>query len=167
MKKILVLAALVALVLGVPSFAQGPPPGRGTAPQGGPGGPGGPPPQGGPQLGPDAVLKEVLALSDDQSTALRTLLDTRRQATEAIMPQLADAEKALADALKAATPDAATIGTLLLGVQGLRTQLEQVGETFQNSFNALLTTAQQQKVAEIRALDRALQAGATLRTLGI
>jgi enoyl-CoA hydratase/carnithine racemase len=113
------------------------------------------------------VLKDVLGLSDDQVAAFKTLLDARKQAADTLVPQVMDAEKALADALKATSPDATQLGTLLLKVQGLSTQLEQAAETSRTAFAKLLTTAQQQKVDQITSLRTSLQAGEALQRLGI
>ena len=159
MRTILALSLLAALAAAAPTTAQGPPPV----------GPGGPGPGGGQQAGPppDAVLRDVLALTDEQVTALRAAIDARRQAADTLMPQLADAEKALSDALKAAAPDAAQLGTLLLKVQAVRAQLDQLNETFKAAFTKLLSAAQQQKVADTLALQRSLQAGQVLQQLGL
>ncbi len=159
MKTMLALTLLAALAVTAPTIAQGPPPG----------GPGGPGPGGPPQAGapPDSVLKDVLGLSDDQLTALKAALDARRQAADALTPQLMDAEKALAEALKAGTSDAGQLGTLLLKVQAVRAQLDQVGETFKAAFAKVLTAAQQQKVADVLALQKSLQAGQALQQLGL
>jgi len=159
MRKILVLSLLAALAVATPVLAQGPP-------SGGPGGPG---PGGGPQAGPppETVLKDVLGLSDDQITALKAALDTRRQAADTLIPQLRDAEKALADALKATSPDPTQLGTLLLNVQAIRTQLDQANETFKSAVTKLLAAAQQQKVTDILTLQKSLQAGQALQQLGV
>jgi Spy/CpxP family protein refolding chaperone len=157
MKRTVVLSLLVVLMLTAPLLAQGPPPPQGAGPQGGP--------QAGPA--PEVVLKDVLGLTDDQVTALKGLLDTRRQNAEALHPQLADAEKALSDALAATSPDPTHVGTLLLAVQAVRTKLDKVDEAFRTSFTALLTSDQQQKVAAILNLQKSLQAGQALRQLGL
>jgi Spy/CpxP family protein refolding chaperone len=161
-RKILTLSLLAALAIAAPTLAQGLPPG-------GPGGPGGPAPGGGPQAGPppETVLKDVLGLSDDQVTALKSALDARKQAADALMPQLTDAEKTLADALKTTSPDATQLGTLLLKVQAVRTQLDQVNDAFKTAFAKLCTGAQQQKVTDILTLQKSLQAGQALQHLGV
>ncbi len=157
MKKLLIVIFLAAVVLAAPAFAQvGPPPP-------------GPGPQGGAQAGtpPDTVLKDVLGLTDTQLTTLKTLADTRRQAAEAIVPQLADAQKALADALQAASPDPAQLGVLLLNVKGLHTQLDQINQTFRTAFTNLLNGSQQQQVGQILSLEKQLQAAQVLHQLGL
>ena len=165
MNKVLALTLLTVLAVAGPALAQGPPP-QGP---GGAGGPGGPGFHGGQQPGPapEVVLKDVLGLSDDQVAAFKTLLDARKQAADTLVPQVMDAEKALAAALKATSPDATQLGTLLLKVQGLSTQLEQAAETSRTAFAKLLTTAQQQKVDQITSLRTSLQAGEALQRLGI
>ncbi len=161
MRRTLALVLFAAVAAAVPLLAQGPPPG-------GPGG-SGPGPGGGQQAGvpPDAVLKDVLGLSDDQLTALRAAIDARRQTADTLMPQLADAERALAEALKGGTTDATQLGTLLLKVQAVRAQLDQVQDAFKAALAKILNAAQQQKVADVLALQKALQAGQALQHLGL
>ena len=160
MRRTLAILLFAVLAAAAPALAQGPPPA-------GPGGPGGP--GGGPQAGapPEAVLKDALGLTDEQVTALKAALDTRKQAADALMPQLRDAERALADALKAASPDAAQLGSLLLNAQAIRTQLDQVNEAFKAAVTKLLTAAQQQRVTDILTLQKSLQAGQALQQMGV
>jgi Spy/CpxP family protein refolding chaperone len=163
MKRILVLSLMVALLVSAPLLAQAPPPPQGGGQQGGPGGPGGQ--QAGPA--PDVVLKDALGFTDDQLAALKSLVDTHRQALDALQSKLADAEKALADALKATSPDATQVGTLLLAVQTIRGQMDKAHEAFRTSFGSLLTSEQQQRLAAIQNLQKSLQAGQVLRQLGL
>lgn len=149
--------AIATPVLAQNGPQQGPPPG-------GPGGPGGPGQVQGPP--PDLVLKETLGLSDEQLTSLRTLLDTRRTAAETLQTQLQAAQKALGDALKAANPDPANVGTLFLRVDSLQKQFRTIDETFKTGFNNLLTAQQKEKVAAIQALEAQMKAAGALHALG-
>ncbi len=156
MKKMLLVTLLTAAVLAAPAFAQPVPP-----PPGGP--------QSGPAPGPppEAVLKDVLGLTDTQLAAVKTLADSHRQAVEAILPQLADAQKVLSTALEATSPDPTQLGALLLDVKALQGQLDQVNQVFRSAFTSLLTATQQQQVGQIMALEKSLQAAQVLHQLGL
>ncbi len=130
----------------------------------GPGGPGGPGPQGPP---PDQVLKDVLGFTQAQLDSLQQLLQTRGTAIEALMKQLPAAEKALADAAGAATPDPTKVGSAFLAVQAIHKQIGQANEAFKTGFNNLLTADQQAKVAAIKALQASLTAGGVLGQMGL
>jgi Spy/CpxP family protein refolding chaperone len=174
MRKVLVFVLIAGLGMTAAALAQGrpgppsPPPG-----QNGPPGPPPPPPNqpdgpAGPQAGPppEVVLKELLGFTDEQLARLKELAETRRQATEALQTQIAEAERALAEAMKAANPDPAQVGAKLLALDALRRQLGPIEEVFHQGLNALLTGEQKQKVEGILALQAQLQAGEALRRLG-
>jgi Spy/CpxP family protein refolding chaperone len=153
---------IIALVISAPVLAQGGPQGP---PPGGPGGQGGPGQQmQGPP--PDLVLKEALGFTDEQLTALRTLGETRRTAAEALQTQLMTAQRALGDALKAANPDPANIGTLFLRVDSLQKQFKAIDDAFKTGFSNLLTAQQKEKVTAIQAIEQQLKAAGALHQLG-
>ncbi|HVN76700.1 MAG TPA: periplasmic heavy metal sensor [Thermoanaerobaculaceae bacterium] len=141
---------------------EGMPEGR----HGGPGAPGTPgmAPHG---LPPEAALKDALGLSDDQVAALRSLLATRGIPSEAQLAEVRGAEKALGDALKGPNPDPTRVGTLLLKVEEARKRAAQPGEAFRAEFAKILTPAQQQKLDQLVALEKSLQAAEALQRLGI
>src|SRR5262249_26965886 len=116
---------------------------------------------------PDAVLKDVLGLSDAQLTQLHALLEARRSATESLVSQMQTAQKALQDALGAASPDPAAVGAALLQLQSLQKQIQAAGEAFRTQFTGILTDDQKAKLAQIDALDAALRAGQALHALGL
>lgn len=158
MKKTILMLVLAAAIAG-PLVAQGPPPQ----------GPGGPPPPGGPQGGPPpaAVLVDILGFTDAQLAQFQQVAETRRTAAEALQKQVADAEKALGEALKAASPDAATVGTALLKVEALRKQFGPIEEAFRAGVAGILTAEQKAKVDGIREVASAVQAGEALRRTGL
>ncbi len=132
----------------------------------GPMGPGGPEMrrQGPP---PELVLKDALGLTDDQVATLRSLLPERaKKPTDAQVIQLRDAEKALADALRAANPDPGRLGALLLKVKAARMQADP-GEAFRAGFAKMLTPAQQERLDQLVALRKSLQAAEELQRLGL
>lgn len=142
MKKLLLTAALASLALASAALAQAPPPP--------PGGPAGPP--------PEVVVKEYFGLTEEQAAGFDALLEARRQAIQAILPQLDAAEKALGEALGAPSPDPAQLGDLLLVAHGFREQIHQAEDAMVVGFNALLTAEQRAKVAEVLALMKAMPA---------
>ena len=162
MKKLFLgILPAVAFALSLPVLAQNGP--QQGPPPGGPGGPGGP---GQVQPPPEVVLKDVLGLTDEQITAFHTLMQARGTAAEALQTQLQAAQKALGDALKAANPDPANIGTLFLRVDSLQKQFKAIDETFKTGFNNLLTAQQKEKVTQIQALEAQLKAAGALHALG-
>lgn len=156
MKKTFLVLVLAAAVAG-PLAAQGPPPPSG-----------GPPPAGGPQAGPpDRVLVDVLAFTEAQLVQLRQLGEARRTAADALQAQVTEAETALGTALKADTPDAATVGAALLKVEVLRRQFAAIDEVFRTGVAGMLTAEQKAKLETIRNVVAAVQAGEALRRTGL
>ena len=151
----------LSLLLATPLFAQmppGPPPGGqggSGAPQGGPAGP-----------PPDQVLKEALGLTAEQLTSMKTILDAHRTAAEALGRQIGDAQKALGDALNAATPDPTTVGTKLLAVRALEKQGAALRDQLKASLTAIFTADQKAKADAILATESALRAAGALHQLG-
>jgi Spy/CpxP family protein refolding chaperone len=162
MKK-LVLTLLLAATL--PLAAQR---GPGGPPPGGPNGAGpGGPPAAGPQQPPDEALKDVLGLTDAQLAQLHTLLDSRRTAAEALRAQIEAAQKAVHDAVEAATPDPTAIGNAILALQNLQKQVQSANESFKASFTAILTADQKAKYDAIEALLSSLKGAQALQALGV
>jgi Heavy-metal resistance len=160
MKRTLATALLLvsALVLGASVSAQ---------PMGGPGGLGGPGGPGGPPIAIDQVLKNALDFSDAQLMSFKALAEARKASADALQAKIGDAQKALGDALAAGTTDPTTIGTLFLAVHGLQTQMPAIDETFKAGVRALLTSAQTQKLADIKAATDNVRAGQALAGLDL
>ncbi len=167
MRRTLTLAVAAVLAMATISMAQtprlGPGPAPGPAPQG--------PPQPGPQNPqgppPEVVLKDVLGFSEAQLADLHALGDVRRAAIEGLQPQIGEAERALAEALKAHNPDACNVGGKLLAVNALHQQVGQAEEAFRTGFSNLLTADQKAKVEQIFSLQVSLQAAEQLHRLGL
>ncbi len=157
MKKTFLVLVLAAAVAG-PLAAQGPPPG-----------PGGPPPAGGPMAGPapDRVLVDVLSFTEAQLVQLRQLGDARRTSADALQARVTEAETALGTALRAETPDAATVGDAFLRVEALRKQFAAIDEAFRTGVAGILTAEQKAKLETIRNVAAAVQAGEALRHTGL
>jgi len=133
MKRIAVIAASVLLLASAAIAQQRRGPGPGP-------GPGGPPP------GNSAALAEYLGLTSDQKAAWDSIQTELRTSGRALHEQ----ERTLAEQLESAT-DAATIGTLVLQLRGIHTQLEAAHDAAQTKFAALLTAEQRTKFAAFEA----------------
>ena len=159
------LALLGLLAWATPTLAQGPPPG-GPGNQGGPGGPGNP---GGAMIPPppELVLKEALGFSDMQLAAFQTLMRTRGETIQALQAQIAEAEKALMDAVHDTEPNPTNVGTLFLAVDALRNKVGDADGAFRTGFAALLTEEQKTRLQDMLNLQAAVQAGEALRRLGL
>jgi len=153
----LALAFLVALPLAAQPHMGGP----NGGPPPGPGGPGGPGPD------PVAVLKDFLGLSDAQLQQLKTLGDARNQAAQALQQQAMAAQQALGDALNAATPDPAAIGSALLAVRNVEKQFGDIQKAFKTGFEGLLTGDQKTKYASLAAFEATIHALDASHALGL
>lgn len=117
----------------------------------------GPPPDGpmgpGRGRGPMATdeVKAYLGLDQTQVDQLVQLRKDEREEGRVIFERIAANRKSLADALKATSPDAATVGNLMLETQKLRKQLRELNETYHSKAVALLKDAQKTKLAELEA----------------
>lgn len=116
---------------------------------------------------PEAILKEILQLTDSQLSALGSLEDSRRQTVEPIAKQLPDAQHAVETAVNASSPDACAVGAAVLRVHSLQQQVEQAQKTFAEGFNGLLTDAQRAQLQQIHGVEAALHAAEALHALGL
>ena len=116
---------------------------------------------------PELVLKEVLQLTDAQITTLQQLEQSRQQAVEPPMRQIAPAQQALQAALQESNPDPAKIGQLVVTIDALQHQIAQHQQDFGSGFLAMLTDAQRSQVQQIRGIEAALRAAAALHQLGL
>ncbi|MDX2150644.1 MAG: periplasmic heavy metal sensor [Bryobacteraceae bacterium] len=149
-------SVLITLLAATLAFAQGPRGPRMMAPMGGP--PPGMP--GMPGMGPGAPmgasfdsLKAYLTLTDAQVTALQNLQTQNRDANRSTHEQIAAQQKALNDALKAGSQDAAALGKLLLQIHALRKQIGDRMDGLQAQARSQLTSAQ---VVKLKALEEAM-----------
>jgi Spy/CpxP family protein refolding chaperone len=122
------------------------------------------PPPGAP---PEAILKMVLGLSDDQLHGLQGLAASRAAAIGPLMGQMGPLQQALQAALESENPDAAHIGEILVAIHQIERQVSQHEQNYREAFNALLSEEQRAKVGQIHGLDLALHAAAALNQLGL
>lgn len=106
-----------------------------------------PPPQP-PQ--PVQVVAGVLQLSDTQLASWLDILKTRQQALDPLLEQRRTNEQAIGKALQSATPDALTIGQLVIQQKSIETQIGSVNSQSAGQFEQLLTADQKTRLQQIR-----------------
>ncbi len=142
---IVALAVVAIVAAGAFVFAQGGPPpqraGRGQMMGQGPGGPGG---RGGMMgLG-------RLNLTDDQRAQVQKLMEANRQAHQPEQQKMADAQKALRDAIFAdAGPDESAIQAAQAQIQSLEPQMAQHRVEMQVAIAKILTADQRKQMREM------------------
>ncbi len=94
-----------------------------------------------------AWMTHVLGLSVEQKTAVGTVLEQQRTETDALQRQLRDGGKKLAEALAAAKPVPATVGTLMIEQRTLMQKLEATQDQADQALRALLTAEQKATLA--------------------
>lgn len=149
MKRLMIFAFAILFVFAGSLVAQN----RRHAPgplAGGPG-PGGPGLRG-PDRGNANVLADYLSLTSEQKAAWESI----QSETRAAMMALHDQERSLAEQLESAT-DASTIGSLVLQLRAIQTQLEAARKASEAKFTAILTSDQQVKFAAFQAATEFLQ----------
>ena len=122
------------------------------------------PPPGAP---PEAILKVVLGLSDDQLLALQSLAATRAATIAPLLAQIGPLQQALQTALQGETPDPAHTGGLVVAIHQIERQVSQHQQNYREAFQALLSDEQRARVAQIHSLELARHAVAALNQLGL
>lgn len=149
MKRLMIFAFSILFVFAGSLVAQN----RRHAPGPLAGGPGlGGPGLRGPDRGNANVLADYLSLTPEQKASWETI----QSETRAAMIALHEQERALAEQLESAT-DASTIGSLVLQLRGIQTQLDATRKASEAKFAAMLTTNQQIKFAAFQAATEFLQ----------
>lgn len=88
-------------------------------------------------------MAHTLRLSAEQKTAFEKALEQQRSERDALREKLREGGEKLAEALDAARPVPATVGTLMLERRDLERKLEVSGERSHQALRALLTADQQ------------------------
>lgn len=109
-------------------------------PQHGPGGHGGP------------GFAHYLGLTADQREQVRQLREAQKPQLEALGKQLRDNHRQLQEALEAASPEPAAVGTIAIQGHALQLQMRQLREDGDKAIRALLTKEQQVKFDALQAL---------------
>ncbi|GMR15421.1 MAG: hypothetical protein BMS9Abin30_1049 [Gammaproteobacteria bacterium] len=114
---------------------------------------------------PVRVLKAALDLTDEQVVALHDLLEARGMENKAIADQIREIQAQLEDLLKSDAPAPAEVGGMVLDIQGLKQEVWQNHESYQQSFRELLTPEQLDRLVRINKLALANRASKVLREL--
>ena len=120
-------------------FAQGPPAS----------GPMGPRPPRGPAATDE--VKAYLNLEQAQVDQLVQLRKDERDEMKAVFEKIAENRKALREALQSTSPDASTLGNLMIDMQKLRKQIRETNENYHTKALAVLKEEQKTKLAELEA----------------
>jgi Spy/CpxP family protein refolding chaperone len=139
--KVLIIAAIAALAVGITAFAQR-------------GGPGGFPAlqNGAPtQIDPLAAVQTALGLSAAQVESARTLLTQRATNSQPVLEEIRTKQEALRTLQRSGTATAAELGAALAAVQAAQSKLEAIHTKFVADFNNLLTTDQKKIVSDTQA----------------
>lgn len=96
-------------------------------------------------------VARYLRLSQEQATAWRELRSELRTAVEPIKAQVEPLAEQVAAALDTASPDACSVGGLVIEIDGLRDDIGELHDAYVSDFEALLTPAQLTKWEALQA----------------
>lgn len=166
----IVIAAALMLILATGSFAQMGPGPRGPR-GGGPGGPGmvaADQPFAANQERHDPLtgVQSALNLTAAQVESLRTLLNGRLTAVQALASEMQARSQAVQAAFSAASPNATDIGNAILAQRATQNKVKAINDKFQTDFTNLLTADQKQVLESIRAAAQKIPALAALGLIG-
>jgi len=105
---------------------------------------------------PIALVARFFELTPDQMEHVKAMMEIRKATIEPLSKQVAEEEKALQDLMTSSNPDAAEVGKLVLEIHQLREQIGVAQKQFLSSFEAILTTEQQNKLNAVRRAHRLL-----------
>lgn len=100
---------------------------------------------------PTDQVKTYLSLTDAQVQSLQAIQQQERSTLSSVHQQLAQKQRALAQAMQSGSADATTLGNLLLDIVNLRKELTQGQTTYHTQAVAVLTAAQQTKLQALQA----------------
>ncbi|OLD57897.1 MAG: hypothetical protein AUI54_01000 [Acidobacteria bacterium 13_1_40CM_2_56_5] len=112
--------------------------------------------RGGPGFGgtppdPTALLKAALNLTDAQVDAVKALIATRQQQTEAIRTETQQKRQALDAVLNVASPNPTDVGNAAIALRASENKLSAERDWFLTELKKLLTGAQQQTLDSLIA----------------
>ena len=115
---------------------------------------------------PIAVTANVLQLSEDQTHALVTMIQTRNDAIRPIAQALQSDQQTLAKLIETSN-DAVAIGTLLLQIHSDQQHAAEIARDAAAGFEAILTDDQRQRLQFIRQAAQVEPAIQALRAVGL
>ena len=102
------------------------------------------------------ALARYLKLTPAQIETSKQLVQTLHNTTKALYQQVEPLEEQLRTQLEAASPDACAVGGTVVQINGLRDQIRDAREDFDEAFSAILTPEQ---LAKYEALKDAVRIG--------
>ncbi len=102
------------------------------------------------------ALAKYLKLSAEQVVTMKNLQDDLRATTKPLYDQIEPLQETLKTQLDAASPDACSAGATLVKIDGLRDDIRDAREEFDDAFSAILTPEQ---LAKYEALKDAVRIG--------
>jgi len=122
---------------------------------------------GGAALANVDALKAVLGLTDTQVQQLRDLRKEQAEAAKPIMDEIRTKRQALAEAMKAATPDSVLVGQLMVDIRKLGDSLKGLRDQREVKALALLTPDQKKKLTTLQEAQKLMPAVAEATALGL
>jgi len=116
----------------------------------GPGGPGPHDREFGRGFGPGPRFAEALGLSDDQKAQLEALRAKQREAMKPLLDTVRQAHEALRQTMEADSPDPATVGQAALALHAAEKKLRAAHEASFSDVKAILTPEQQAKLEQMK-----------------
>ena len=101
------------------------------------------------QAGGAGRLKSHLSLTDSQIQNLRSMRESNRQSAQASTDELHSKEKALRDQLRAGSTDAATLGRLLIDIEGARKRSNTARQSFREQAVGSLSADQKTRLKSL------------------
>jgi len=100
-------------------------------------------------------VRQILNLTEAQVASLRSLLDERRQAVQAVSQHARAKREALRNLTAQPNPNPTEIGNAVLALRQVREPIRQAQTNFQTGFENLLTPDQNDKLNTLKSAGRA------------
>lgn len=113
------------------------------------------------------ALKQELGLSEAQVRELRELRRQRAESARLRMEQLRENRRAVAEAMRPASPDAARVGQLMVEGRKLRESLRASGGEYRARALSVLTPEQKARLGELQQAGRQARALRQAMALGL
>jgi Spy/CpxP family protein refolding chaperone len=113
------------------------------------------------------ALKTYLTLTDAQVTQLKAVLQKQAEANKPVMEQIRAKQQQIAEEMKKDAPSPTVVGNLMVEVKKLRDSIRDKSGATSTDALAVLTPAQQTKLKELEAAQKAVPAVHQAELLGL